>query len=264
MPLKTLALLGVSAVATGIGLGVYLGTRSSTSSACGSTPAVSVPPAAARSLAADAGLIRHDVDESSNGTRSESWDDPLTQRTRQISFDEAGRIVNESASRMHGRTQISTWVDYADRNWIVDHAILPAAPAGGDGAAAVAADYRRGVANGLARIVGKATIDGLPALHLRQITRIPSTPDGGVTNGMPAEQFRVDAWVDSTTYLPLRLRTSNAGAWTETNETWVPRTPANLAKLSVVIPAGFRQLHEHGNTTPLPQANLQPSTCAAA
>jgi len=263
MPLKLVALVGVAGAAVGIGLAVYLSTGQPTASACGGTASTAVSPAAAQSLAADAGLIRHDVDHSSNGSRAESWDDPLAQRTRQISFDQAGRIVNESATRLNGRTQISTWVDYAGRNWILDRASLPASAAHDqDGAAAVAADYRRGVATGVAKVMGNATVDGRATLHLRQITKVPATPSGGPTTGMPAQRFQIDAWVDPTTYLPVRLRTENAGTWTETKETWLPRTRSNLAELTVVIPAGFRKLHEQANTTALPQASSPLSTCS--
>ena len=56
---------------------------------------------------------------------------------------------------------------------------------------------------------------------------------------MPA--FTVDTWVDPLTYLTVRSRFGGQSNPTITDETWLPRTPANLAKTKLIIPPGFKR-----------------------
>ena len=60
--------------------------------------------------------------------------------------------------------------------------------------------------------------------------------------------FSVDLWVDASTYLPVLQETSTGGRVTNrTTYSWLPRTPENLAKLSLVVPPGFT--HSSRNST---------------
>jgi hypothetical protein len=49
-------------------------------------------------------------------------------------------------------------------------------------------------------------------------------------------------WVNPATYLPMRVMLTFGRLRIQTNFRWLPPTPANLARLSVQIPAGFRQV----------------------
>ena len=46
-------------------------------------------------------------------------------------------------------------------------------------------------------------------------------------------------WIDPSTYLPVRQAGPGAAV---TDFRWLQATPASLAKLKVIIPAGFRQV----------------------
>lgn len=73
-------------------------------------------------------------------------------------------------------------------------------------------------------------IDGVPTIKL-------SEPPAATT---------MTFWVNATTYLPVRI----AQAWAhqpssedvQMDMQWLPPTPANKAKLTVPIPAGFRHV----------------------
>src|SRR5439155_12405637 len=54
-------------------------------------------------------------------------------------------------------------------------------------------------------------------------------------------RMQMDTWVDRLTYVPVRTRTAIHGHWLQTDSTWLPRTPANVAKTKLVIPRGFRR-----------------------
>jgi hypothetical protein len=87
--------------------------------------------------------------------------------------------------------------------------------------------------------VGPATVDGHRAIEFR------STGVG--SNSTAWLGYRSTLWVDAATYLPLRLTGSESlrHGYTDTVTTdyqILPATPANLAKLTPPIPAGFRKV----------------------
>jgi hypothetical protein len=51
----------------------------------------------------------------------------------------------------------------------------------------------------------------------------------------------VTTWVDPSTYLPLQTTSTGAGTHLTVQSEYLPPTPANLAKLNVTIPAGFKR-----------------------
>jgi hypothetical protein len=90
------------------------------------------------------------------------------------------------------------------------------------------------IKNGRVELLGLETVDGQRALHLRFF----------------AEQrgYRLDMWVDATTYLPVReddsVITSDRDGPEDpvliTTFSWLPRTAENLALLDLTPPPGFR------------------------
>lgn len=83
-------------------------------------------------------------------------------------------------------------------------------------------------------LVGQETIDGEPTFHLAFTVTQP-------------EPSTTDLWIDSSTYLPVHDQIvvpespRATTAYTVSNDfTWLPRTRANLARFTVVIPRGFK------------------------
>jgi hypothetical protein len=97
--------------------------------------------------------------------------------------------------------------------------------------ATVARALRAAVSCGALTATGRQRIDGIEAIELtsRQDSLIPET-----------------IWVSPGTYLPLRVVIDPApgqpGPRQTADITWLPPTAANLNKLAVPIPAGFRQV----------------------
>jgi len=96
----------------------------------------------------------------------------------------------------------------------------------------VATELRSAISCGALIIaVGRQRVDGIEAIKLtsRQDSPIPET-----------------IWVSADTYLPVRVVARSAdkpGApWETADINWLPPTAQNLAKLTVPIPAGFRQV----------------------
>jgi hypothetical protein len=202
-------------------------------------------------LAGYAGRIQHDNEHSRDGTRDESWEDPVTGSGRQVAYDAQGQIESVFGTITRGRTQRTVWVLYPARNWTSDEHRVPfEVPHVRNSAARIAQTYRDKVANGKAKILGRTLIGGRQTLHLHETIHFPPpTPPNGVPlpKGFrlpPTPDFQVDSWVDPVTYLPVRTTSfaENRGAASVTDESWLLRTKANIAKTKVVIPAGFKRL----------------------
>jgi hypothetical protein len=97
---------------------------------------------------------------------------------------------------------------------------------------------QQAIASGTLELLGHETVNGLDTLHLRLFG--------------PDRSYRVDIWVDSATYLPVRdiagKSSGNAGPdefpaeIAVTTYSWLPRTDENLARLVLTPPAGFVQM----------------------
>jgi hypothetical protein len=87
----------------------------------------------------------------------------------------------------------------------------------------------RGLAAGAWRVVGRAQLDGQPAIELK---------DNGYRKGIP-EILGGRLWVNARTYLPIRLVMGSGGSMTVRDFRYLPPTPANRALLQVPIPAGY-------------------------
>ncbi len=135
-------------------------------------------------------------------------------------------------------SQEITTVDWEKKWWSVDHLSddkpqtpIPD-PTDPDG-------MRKAVAEGKVELVGQEKIGTVDTHHLRVIG--------------PRREYKIDLWVDSTTYLPVKETAVKAGTKQGGEEfpeskgevityTWLPRTEENLAKLTLTPPADFKQL----------------------
>jgi hypothetical protein len=145
-----------------------------------------------------------------------------------------------------GSLQRTVWVLYSGHIWMSTQHRLPFRSSHAENDAAVRAQsYRDKVANGIASVLGREVIDGRKTLHLQEIIRPPAPqfPKGiPVPPGGRFPSFRNDAWVDPFTYLPVRTSFSAGSGGAVTDETWLPRTPANIGKTKIVIPPGFKHI----------------------
>jgi len=95
----------------------------------------------------------------------------------------------------------------------------------------VAAALRTAVSCGSLAVAGRQTVDGTEAIKLT------SRPGSPITETI---------WVSPSTYLPVRVTVRSAlgnSAIQQTADfTWLQPTAQNLAKLTVPIPAGFREV----------------------
>ena len=138
-------------------------------------------------------------------------------------------INNYTADLDQGGLQLSgtvIWVDHRSHVWGQDHSkfIL--------GFTLDAAGIRAEIANGQFTVIGRTELHGQQAIELK----INVPPNNEAPPHTTAERL----WVNATTYLPMReyQRMSN-GQQSVTDYVFLPPTPANLAKLRPVIPAGY-------------------------
>jgi len=95
----------------------------------------------------------------------------------------------------------------------------------------VATALRAAVSCGTLAVAGRQRVDGIEAIEL---------------TSRPASPVSETIWVNPDTYLPVRvvshLATGQSGLWQTADITWLPPTAQNLARLTVPVPAGFRQV----------------------
>jgi hypothetical protein len=94
--------------------------------------------------------------------------------------------------------------------------------------AAVATELRTAVSCGTLTVAGQQRVDGIEAIEL---------------TSRPASPVPETIWVSPDTYLPVRVVVRPAGLRPLTVDiTWLRPTAQNLDRLTVPIPAGFRQV----------------------
>jgi hypothetical protein len=115
-----------------------------------------------------------------------------------------------------------------------------------------AAGIRAEIANGQFTVAGRTELHGQQAIELK--INVP------LNNEAPPHITAERLWVNATTYLPMRgyQRMSN-GQQSLTDYTFLPPTPANLAKLRPVIPAGYTRVSRTQVTDP--KLRICRSTC---
>jgi hypothetical protein len=122
----------------------------------------------------------------------------------------------------------------------------PGLPSGGSSASSlpttVARDLRAAISCGTLAVAGRQRVDGIEA------TELTSSPDSPISETI---------WVSPGTYLPVRVVIrpipGQPGLRQTADITWLPSAMQNLAKLTVPIPAGFRQVPFAQAVTPLMQ-----------
>ena len=120
-------------------------------------------------------------------------------------------------------------VDHAERTWGEWHhtgiyLALPVSPAG----------IRSEIADGRLRFIARTTLRGRPAIELGMSLRQSGNAAVRVTTAR--------LWVSASTYLPMRqLLTFSNGQRDTADYTFLQPTPANLARLHLVIPAGYQR-----------------------
>jgi hypothetical protein len=184
----------------------------------------------------------------------DEWIDKATQRYRNDVYDKSVTMRGTAADgkitvpaqppqvpvHLHQSHAVSgppgdqtvTTIDYDARTWSVGH--LTDRPEPASNVDVTDADsVRKAITSGTVSLVGKETLDGRDTLHLRVFG--------------PDHSYRIDMWVESTSYLPVREAAAKStgpdefpeSATVTTTYTWLPRTEENLAKLTLTPPPGF-------------------------
>jgi hypothetical protein len=211
-----------------------------------------VPAAALQALAAYAGRIRHDSVRSTGGVLRQSWLDPSTGSERSLSYGPRGAVTAEFGVAPRGAKEEALWVLYPVRAWMA-HVVRLRPATSTNLALDEAQSVRDRLARGKAALVGREVVAGRRTLHLRETEQFPARrlPKGfplAIRLPLPPP-FRVDTWVDALTFVPLQTSFESGSRHPQiTKTTWLPRTPANLAKTKLVVPRGFKHVAQPGTT----------------
>jgi hypothetical protein len=167
--------------------------------------------------------------------------DPRTNNSYEVLRDNSGESLAWLSTYLVNR--VLTWrdieADYSTHTWFDDvfHAAGPiqGSTAGATSTVMTPAEIKAWLDSGQLTIVGHKVIDGHSTIGLRQ----------------PWVHGYRELWVDSTTFLPVRLITADfanqkgplQNVMLIDNESWLPRTQALLDRVNHVhIPAGFTQV----------------------
>jgi hypothetical protein len=165
-----------------------------------------------------------------------TWLDRATGDLRADTFAPDGsrvQSVSESGDPRTGSTVV--WVDYAARTWFsftrdpVPAAVVSPVPADDSvalGAYSDPSNLRAAVDKGWLTVIGQDSVNGAQTTHLRLSITSPKAVD-------------IDVWLDDATYLPIRMVDGTPGYRDSMELSWMPRTAANLAELTLSAPAGF-------------------------
>jgi hypothetical protein len=188
-------------------------------------------------------IVRDDqVQTGPGGDSATNWTDPRTSNDFEILYDATnGKSIAWLSTYLVHR--VLTWkdieADYATRTWFVSvfHAAGPiqGSTAGATSTVMTPADIKQWLDSGQLKIIGHEYIDGHHTIGLRE----------------PWATGYRELWVDSQTFLPVRLITADfanlkgpiKNVRLISNETWLPRTKQLLNMVNHVhIPAGFTQV----------------------
>jgi hypothetical protein len=176
----------------------------------------------------------------SSGSATDSLVDRATGRTRLDTYDPAGaRLESIGITSTSDGGLRAVVVEYRDRAWWTwssgPEPGQPAARTVGLPRYADPVEIRKALHDGTIRMLGEETLNGRHALHLR----LTFPPKGTMTAVL-------DLWVDAESYLPYRATTTTTGTKERDRSsghtvdyTWLARTPAHLARLTVTPPAAF-------------------------
>jgi hypothetical protein len=202
---------------------------------------------AAFSSAGDQIAVRHETDTINNGDPSthETWSYPLQprvgQQVRIKSIDIAQRgaaNMGEGEIYLMPATQVglapvkaqTTTVSYTGKVWWYEDSAQPVTQPIGPEFLANLPPLGKWTAQ-------STTLNGRPAIKFT-LHHTPTKFGGSMAD---------ELWVDATTYLPLRETSDVDSPGMDTIDTsdyeYLPATPANLAKLTPTIPAGFKRVY---------------------
>jgi hypothetical protein len=178
------------------------------------------------------GSIVHTVTNVDDGTVNETWWDRTGARTVTV-MGPGGAPAQAVQESLVGDQVTMLTVDYTRhvwwRNTVSEPEKVPVATAFG----VPYADpdrIRADLARGALVLIGNEQVAGHATEHLRMTLNIDGT-------AAVAE----DLWVDSATFLPVRLIGQKGPKGFTVFYEWLPRTAENLARLELTPPAGFTE-----------------------
>jgi hypothetical protein len=192
---------------------------------------LAVPRSAAPSLAAYAGRVEYTDEHDSDGLRTQVWFDPVGRRMRQMRVFPASPLTEELATYNSSGVEYMVFVVGVERSYALTRVPVPPACRvllARNAAAQWAAQLRAQVARGATVVVDRETVDGRSTLRLRR-----AAPPAG---------SRIELWVDPSTYVPVRERTTTRSRTAVDEIHWLPRTTASAALARPVIPTGRRRV----------------------
>jgi len=170
--------------------------------------------------------IVHATNTFGNNPTEQRWTD---QRTGRFVGEQRTVDGHRWAYSWPGHGVTDTFVDYTSKQWWTEAGGgFPMKPGKQE---LTVRQIRAALADGTMTIVGHERLRGHDTVHVRATSS--SAKDG-----------RLDAWVDATSYLPLRVDLRLADpvpsyARAVTDFDWLPRTPHNVGLTSLTVPAGF-------------------------
>jgi stage V sporulation protein SpoVS len=175
--------------------------------------------------------VRHQHYVYSDGYTYDEWVD-VTAEAHRIEEYAGGSVRSATVYRGEGPENALT-VNYADRTYtrfaMAELRLAEGQP--NDNAYRgdfLKPDEIRGLAaDGRLQLVGSESVNGTDTVHLRWLQ---------------VEGFTLDLYVDAGSYLPVRMVAAGAKGSSTSDFTWLPRSPENLARFTLDVPAGFTEV----------------------
>lgn len=175
------------------------------------------------------GSIIHTVTNVDDGTVVETWSD-VTGARMVSSTGAAGAPAQTFRESVDGDQVVTLTVDYVRHVWWRNTQPRPDKMIAGSIFGVPYGDpagIRADLARGDLVLVGTERVDGHATEHLRMTGE--------------AATASADLWVDSTTFLPVRMTGQKAERHFTVSYEWLPRTAENLAQLELSPPGGFTE-----------------------
>jgi hypothetical protein len=164
------------------------------------------------------------------GETQTDWQDAATGRVRSDFFTGTTLTGVQLVSGVGTTAQAETDVDHLHRTWFstVD-TMTPAEARSGRESLDMTGEIRAWIDTGQV-VIDHQQLGGRDTVHLRFVD-------------LPNKEFRLEWWVDATTYLPYRISSGTSSkSMMVSNITWLPRTPQALSHFDLTVPSGYRRL----------------------